>query len=720
MDQLFQTATAKLEGTTDDESDTESTTSGESQCTSSSTTNSASSTSESNPRCWPLGCGSKDGDPPYQAKGGWIPNLCQCGDIEANPGPEMGKGGNKAPRSNSHGPQPRGKDGKPTYFDDPEDPFMQSPQQRKGRPREITGQSPETMKRRSTSQASPQTVPVRLDFQTPTPVSMKPGLTDELAEVCQGKTSLGPIGIGKLPTGRTFLHIPQLDYESVRCLENHLQVEFDVVTHGDGQTVIPANARVLSVVQHAKVASEDLVNHHILLNPPARLPYTDNPPLLSLKSWAKLLLTVLKSNGHNTTITLILPGKRLASDPREMVLMYPLFDWAPLRKFLVRRGAWLNPSMVLLQTDGTHVKVMPGTMAFWHFSASANFSTLDDPVILQTPVIHGFTIQPQAKHLRRHAILTGPSTIRGTSGRAHTMSASRWLMLLNNISLDEASSCVGHSSTLKYSMACLPSVQWPNMCPEHRSIAHVMIPQDRVEELVEDVRDLDDVHLFIIDPTKFRHLYIVSHWPARRPKAQEGGGQQATVKFQADAIMDSLRSCGLENQLGPMIEYSKWDVLVYVNQPEQSELIAGKIRNWDNLVMRSLHQQQLVRTGREKALQHPPRLWLQFPAALDPLFLIQEISTRVSIVESEPGTELGTWSVSFADADTAGIMAGCVIPCGECGSALLTTGNTEVDSNLNRQGMVEPSTPFLSRLDKVTNKPFPRLSKQALESMQGN
>ena len=98
-----------------------------------------------------------------------------------------------------YGGQPRSGDAKrapgatPTYhnhvgrmasqrtFEDPEDPFMQSPQCREGQPREITGQSPESMKRRSPSQASPQTVPVGLDFPSPTPVSIKPLLTEELA-----------------------------------------------------------------------------------------------------------------------------------------------------------------------------------------------------------------------------------------------------------------------------------------------------------------------------------------------------------------------------------------------------------------------------------------------------------------------------------------------------------------------------------------------------------
>ena len=343
---------------------------------------------------------------------------------------------------------------------------------------------------------------------------------------------------------------------------------------------------------------------------------------------------------------------------------------------------------------------------------------LDDPLVLQMPTTHSFCIQPVAKYLRQHVILSGPSTVKGPSGKVHAMSAAKWLMLLNNMSPDEASSCVGHSTTLKYSTSCLPSVQWANTCPEKRSIAHMMIPSGRLEELQDDVHDMDDVCMFVITPESYTHLYVVSHWPSRRPQ----DARQAVVKFQADGIIDSLKGCpSLENQLGPMIEYTKWDVLVYLNNIDQAEPIAEKIRNWDNLVLRSLHQQQLVRTARNKYLQHPPRLWLQFPVALDPHYLLKEISAYICITESEPGTEMGTWVVTLATVETASIMAGCAIPCGSCGTAMMTTGSPEADADLNRGMKVAISSPFLDRTMKISelgNRQLPRLNRQNLDAMQ--
>ena len=666
---------------------------------------------------------------PCPEASGWVPNLCQCGDVEANPGPEVGGTHRtldkaKQARSNSAGSQRRGKEGTPRYFEDPEaDANMQSPDQRRGRSREPSGQSPDLPKRRSITQGTPTTVPARLDFQPPTPVPSKaaPPL-DALATLCAGKVSVGPIGVGTLPSGKAFLHIPQLDTESVQYLEAHLNVQFDLVTHGDGHTIIPAGARMLSVANHMDLTSQELQDHHILLYPPSRMPFRDEPPLLSLKSWARLSSNALKSSSRRMSITLILPGRKIASDPREMVLMYPLFDWAPLRKFLTTRGAWLNPTVRLLQSGGAYSTVNPGLLAFWHFSSQGNFQRLEDPAVLQMPSVHSFTIQPSARYLRQHVILSGPAQVRGPSGKVHAMSAARWLMLLNNISPDEASTCVGHSTNLKYGTTCLPSVQWSNACPDRRSIAHMMIPQERMEELRDDIHEMDDISMFTITPACYAHLFVVSHWPSRRKGEGQRESNGTPVKMQSDEILTTLSACPfLDDHLGPMVEYTKWDALLYLKHPDRAEAVAEKVRNWDNLVLRSLHQQQMVRTPRNRYLQQPPRLWLQFPVALDPIFIIKELSTYVGFTESEPGTDLGTWVVTLATAETAKIMAGCHISCGDCGTATLTTGSAETDDDLNKQMKMEPSTPFMDRTMKIAelaNRQLPRLSRQQLEGLQ--
>ena len=64
---------------------------------------------------------------------------------------------------------------------------------------------------------------------------------------------------------------------------------------------------------------------------------------------------------------------------------------------------------------------------------------------------------------------------------------------------------------------------------------------------------------------------------------------------------------------------------MYLNNTDQAEPIAKKVRNENKLVLCSLHQQKLVRPSQNKYLQQPPRLRLQFPVALSPHYLLKEI-----------------------------------------------------------------------------------------------
>ena len=295
------------------------------------------------------------------------------------------------------------------------------------------------------------------------------------------------------------------------------------------------------------------------------------------------------------------------------------------------------------------------------------------------------------------------------------MTASRWLMFLNDLDPSEDSTVLG-GDDIRYTRALTPAVQYHARCPEGMSIAHFMLDQEQKEQLMEDWAEWDaekkeQLPFLEITTAKLARLFLVSHWPRRirtpEKETMEGRGkgkgeQSQKHRQQANVIANNLRAF-LKNDrsVEELIVWSRFEVLLCLHPTTNPQQLAAQLRNWDDYTLASMHDRSTVRITTMRMVQHPPHLWIVFPATLSIAFLTKRLATILDIDDYQVGVNHGELLLHLTSTEACLKLQGCRISCGEYGQALLTSGDEQQDAlECQRQGL-RPESTIEERLEGV-------------------
>ena len=126
------------------------------------------------------------------------------------------------------------------------------------------------------------------------------------------------------------------------------------------------------------------------------------------------------------------------------------------------------------------------------------------------------------------------------------MTASRWLMMLNQIELDTRTTVPGGGG-LKYDRRSLPQVNSVGQSPDELSIAHFLMDAETLRNALEYQAEMETdtgveeplFRLMVLDRHQLKNLYLISHMPRRTVRV---GGSQLT-KQQAHEVRAGLENC---------------------------------------------------------------------------------------------------------------------------------------------------------------------------------
>ena len=157
--------------------------------------------------------------------------------------------------------------------------------------------------------------------------------------------------------------------------------------------------------------------------------------MLCSREWRKLAQKALQRGQiGTTTITVVTATRAPGADLMELGITSQNYEVTPLRK-------WLAKTM-MLRTAGTTTETPQGSqhcqvgpLIVYHHESGLAFQRLPPPMILgEQPPPVGFHLLPQGRNeLRTHFVFNGPAEVMTGDSRKLGMTASRWLMFLNDV-----------------------------------------------------------------------------------------------------------------------------------------------------------------------------------------------------------------------------------------------------------------------------------------------
>ena len=83
------------------------------------------------------------------------------------------------------------------------------------------------------------------------------------------------------------------------------------------------------------------------------LPFEDNPPFFTLKSWVALWKQAIATGDKKTDLAVLVTGRSLPVDPILLPALENRFDLLPIRRFLQSVTVFTAPTLLRRQPNGT-------------------------------------------------------------------------------------------------------------------------------------------------------------------------------------------------------------------------------------------------------------------------------------------------------------------------------------------------------------------------------
>ena len=166
-----------------------------------------------------------------------------------------------------------------------------------------------------------------------------------------------------------------------------------------------------------------------------------------------------------------------------------------------------------------------------------------------------------------------------------------------------------------------------------------------------------------------------------------GGDTQikaTTHKQQASAIYANLKA--LQSSIPDIVElviWNRYEVLLRASPTTSPPQLAAQLKNWDDYVLRNLHDKTIVAVTTLRQVLQPPGIWLLFPAALSVDLLMTRLAQVLDVASYQPGANHGELLLQLRSTTACQRLYNCTISCGEYGNASLTSGDIHVDAQWN-------------------------------------
>ena len=95
--------------------------------------------------------------------------------------------------------------------------------------------------------------------------------------------------------------------------------------------------------------------------------------------------------------------------------------------------------------------------------------------------------------------------------------------------------------------------------------------------------------------------------------------------------------------------------------------------------MKDLSNMSLVQHTNRNIQQKPPFIYLRYPMSISLGYIIGELGSHVHIAAWQPTLTMGEALLELTPAIAADRLYGCVVPCGQLGTATLTCGDATGD-----------------------------------------
>ena len=157
----------------------------------------------------------------------------------------------------------------------------------------------------------------------------------------------------QLPTGEWYECIPLASPELISIVQDVQGSPVDVLFSGDGLSNprYPSTLSVYHLFNQSLLHPTFLQGKHLLLCFPRPLPFEDQAPVFSFRSWCQLAREVLTSKGvQPSRISILLQSRHQSPTPQILPLLDRRFEMDPLRLFWCPLLCFLTCPW----TEGTH------------------------------------------------------------------------------------------------------------------------------------------------------------------------------------------------------------------------------------------------------------------------------------------------------------------------------------------------------------------------------
>lgn len=507
----------------------------------------------------------------------------------------------------------------------------------------------------------------------------------------------GPI-IRRLPTGLWFEE-RELICSTLQLLAQEVQqVAVDNLFSGDGlpNQNNPPSTKVFHLFNQQQMTVHTLIGKHTLICFPKPLPFSDQEPVFSFRSWCNLFKQALMDpTSKNTRISLIFTSRYQSPNPKILPLLDRRFELEPLRRFLFKISVLPD-----LQLD----KRNPETGAIEQVRTYRQFplmlyafrNALHMPIFEINAVwspskemdIPPFSMEEDGEVF--HVLVNCENAIALPPDSGREMSALRLLMIMNQMDPSETTSQFRGATYLRYPPSPLP--QFQRASPDGFSIVHYHVPQKIINFLEEDREDLRGSGIsWILLPNDLQGMYVISHIPKRTTPVKK------TTKSQASEIRDAIMAApSIATLLDFVIILNRWEVLTRPIEGVNIPMLADALRNLENYTLADAQRLQKVYPNSASQVCDPPQVLVFYPLHMSVEYVLRCVSMISSLQYHQDFGNPGVLLVTLQSADHAPLLYGLTIQTGK-GSIAFTSGMEEKDAQAESSLGLKRNAPLLDR-----------------------
>lgn len=413
---------------------------------------------------------------------------------------------------------------------------------------------------------------------------------------------------------------------------------------------------------------------------PALLPFRDEPPYFSMKSWARLFKQALNQHefvdGKPTAVILLYPSRLSTVDPTYLPLLDARMDLDCLRRWRTHTVVLPGLKLDYRDNDGL-LRMSPAShdksLLLHAMNSTARFPEMHLSVeYLCRLEAHPDIFFPVPTAVQVH--ITYPKYLPAQGMRVREISPVRLLMMLEGCPADDRSSVWLDAPTHRYPPDSMPRVQ--RHSPERVGIAQMTIPPNVLQNLIEDRENHGQfgINWVILDDALHRNLFLVSHapkWPANG---------KPPLRDEADEVIKTVQATSLRDHFEILICFSKYDALGKLHPTVDARSLASTLKECYSFQLRDANQLKNISSSTRKIVVSPPNVLVRGPEGILMDQMIAVMQSFCPVVRVNVLPKIGQFVFELPTPQHAELLYGTSAPT-PAEPVLFTTGSEDQDKH---------------------------------------